>query len=190
MAIIPAGFGQANFKFTGDGFPTGAEVTWGFQNETPQTAAECAADFVTAYTGELLEVTPQAVTLASVLLKLGPNDTGPQVEVAVNSPGTGSPAEVQPNMSALVQKRTALGGRRNRGRVFWPVAEDAIDTGGAVDAAVLAVLQAQFDSFFSAIDGLACPLVILHSTGDPTPETVTGLFVQSLAATQRRRLRR
>jgi hypothetical protein len=190
VAIIPATFGQANYKFTGVGVPTGAEVTWGFHNEDASDATFCAESFVGAWTDQLKEVTPQAVTLSSVLVKLGPNDTGEFAELGVGVAGTGSPNEVQPNMAVLVQKRTALGGRRNRGRVYWPCAEDAVDSGGNVDTAVLAVMQDQFSAFRLQTTTVGLTLHILHSSAPTTPTPVTALTVQAIAATQRRRLRR
>jgi hypothetical protein len=118
------------------------------------------------------------------------------VGVYVNrSPGTGTSSHLPQNSSTLVHKRSAAGGRRNRGRLnFIPPAEGAVANNGAIDPSSIAGYQSRFTAWLQAIQGLTAvaDMVILHSNGIttvPPPTVVTALTVDPVISTQRRRLR-
>jgi len=190
MAIIPAGFGQVNFRFTGLGLPTGAEVTFGIAVLSEDDPDEVASAVVALWAADLQERTPTAVTLQSVLVKFGPNDLGPFAEVGAALPGTGSGGHVNPNMCILCTKQTALGGRANRGRWYYPVAEDQVGQGGFLNTAEVTEMNTQLASFLAALTAGDIPMVLLHTSESITPTTVIGMSTQGTTATQRRRLRR
>lgn len=190
MAVIPASFCQVNFLFGGVGYPTGAEVTCGFDVPGLTDPADIADLMADAYADHLRARVPTAVTLNSILVKVGPNDTGPFAELGVGSVGTGDAGQVNPNMAILIQKRTALGGRANRGRMFWPVTEGQTGQAGTLGTIQVDDTNDAFALWQSqVIAGEATP-VILHVNPALTPTPITSFACQALTATQRRRLRR
>lgn len=104
------------------------------------------------------------------------------------------------NLAVLVKKGTAFGGRANRGRTYWNgfLAESDVDEVGVLGGAQVAAIGADMTAFLSELEAptpgaiVSCPMVILHDAGvgplAPTP--VTSYTVQSLAGTQRRRMRK
>jgi hypothetical protein len=191
VAVIPDNFAQVNLRFGGAGYPTGAEVTFGVSRSGFVGNTEDIAEAVrVAWDANLRPVTPELVTLLTILVKEGPNVDGPSFELGVNAPGTGESEEVNPQSALLVQKRTAGGGRRNRGRMYYPLTENDVTTGGGILSTSLPAFQTGFTDFQGDLAAADLPMVILHNTSTPAPTTVTVLSVQPRAATQRRRLRR
>lgn len=97
------------------------------------------------------------------------------------------------NCSLLVNKATALGGRRYRGRMFVPpcgVNEGAVDSIGTISGSTLTSNISQWSSFY---DDLVADNIIPHlfhqGGGAPVPTPITAFTVQALMATQRRRMR-
>lgn len=190
MAHIPNGYGQVNLFFTGTGWPSGGEVTFAFRNianEDPATNAATIRDIIDT---RLAEQIPENLTISSILVKHGPNDSGPFDLLGTSIVGTGSSAQVQPNMAILVRKTTGLGGRRGRGRWYWPVAEDQVDTGGALQSFVVTGMNADCADVLADLTAADLPMMLAHTAEDLTPATVTSMSCQAIAATQRRRLRR
>jgi hypothetical protein len=104
---------------------------------------------------------------------------------------------VPPQVCLLVEKRSALRGRRAQGRNFWPhmLVEDNVDDSGNVLTARLTALQTFFDDFWEALDTSGAFPVILQgeegiSSPISPPPPVTRFVVDPLVSTQRRRLRR
>jgi hypothetical protein len=121
---------------------------------------------------------------------MGPDDTGPSALHSAVEPGAGDSAAAPPNVSVLVRKNTALGGRKGRGRMYIPgVAEADSDGAGVMSSVRQAAWQAQADTFLvaAALGGLAG--VVLHEDAT-TPTPIISLAVDGRVATQRRRLRR
>jgi len=187
---IPVGFGQVLFRFEGEAVPTGAAVTFGFEHSGTFDVDDKAATFATIWDGSLLNQQMNTINLVEVLVKLGPDDTGPTGAWTGVFTGSLTGETCPPNVAALIQKRTALGGRRNRGRIYLPaLRETQIHDDGVVDSAYLDELQNVATIFLGDMDTEGNPLVILHSgSGAPTP--ITALNVDGRVATQRRRLRR
>jgi hypothetical protein len=190
MATIPSGFGQVNLRFRGAGYPTGAEVTFGIQVLTAGDPTDVGEAIRTLWGTELQERTPVQVTLNTILVKFGPNDTGPFVEIGVGQGGGGSAGNVNPNMAILITKVTALGGRANRGRWYYPVAEDQVANAGILNPAEVTEMNTQVAAFLAGLTAGDTPMVVLHNDPLTAPTTVTGMLVQGTTATQRRRLRR
>lgn len=193
--IIPTGYAQANFRFTGDALPTGAEITMGYDVTGfiggPDDAAEGLALNWTS--SEMFNFQCDSVALTSVLVKFGPIATGPSAIYPTTVTGFESGQSVAPNTSVLVRKTTALGGRAGRGRLFLPgIPEAKITESGAVDASWATSRQNDLNQWL--LDDIADDLVpvVLHSAGSPitAPTPITVLLLDSIAATQRRRLRR
>lgn len=114
-----------------------------------------------------------------------------------NRVGTGAQVPVPPNSAILVQKRTALGGRQNRGRMFLPpawIGEGNVDHLGNIDANLSTIQGYVANMFGFLVDGELIP-VVLHTANPPgedppaTPAPITQMSVQSKLATQRKRMR-
>jgi len=116
-------------------------------------------------------------------------------EITESIVGTGTASPIPSNSALLVRKTSSLGGRRNKGRFYFPpwfLPESSIDSNGRMSSGDVAGLQTRFTSFFDCFiegtDPVVIP-VILHSSGSPTPTAVNAFVVQDQIATQRRRMR-
>ena len=196
MIIPDAVHGQANFRFTGPAAPTGAEVTCGFAIEVggPILPVDIANAFITEWNTTIRTVQHSNVTLDSVYVKTGPNATGSDGAKPAGLNGAIGGDCAPANLAILVRKVTATGGKRGRGRMYWPgVPEAYIDSAGVLGAGVLAAWQTQASAFLAAMDGWNLPLCLLHSPGisiPPAPTDIVALTVQGTAGTQRQRMRR
>lgn len=188
--VIPVNFGQITWIFAGSGVPHGAAVTLGFGGfgaDPAQTLADAAkAAFATTIMPQLI----QNVGLVRTLVKLGPNATGPQAESLGSTDGGDLSAQAPPMVAYLVKKTTALGGRKNRGRMYLPgVDETEVSQTGLIASTKLTPLQTALTNLFIALTAANMDPHILHS--DATGPTPIGSFIlSSIVATQRRRLRR
>jgi len=192
--LIPDGYAQLNFLFSGSALPYPAEVTLGVGVAEfpggPEVAAEEAGDIWAA------RISPQqneSTILTGVLCKFGPNSTGPAAEVANGTVGTLGGSGVVPNTSVLIKKITSTGGRQGQGRMFMPgYVEEKILSNGLITGANLTALQTAFDNFHADLIAADLIPVLLSAEGspNPVPRTVSGFQVQSLVATQRRRMRK
>jgi len=191
---IPFGFGQVNFVYTGQGLPTGAQVTCGLGvadfSGTPTDAAEVLRDH---WEDQVLPLQVNSVQLTEVIVKFGPTDTGPSGTAASTQDGHITSSGIAPNVALLVSKTTSFGGRAGRGRMFIPGMTEA-DTlaDGSVDSAYLTAAQAAFDALLTAMAADDLEARLLHSATSPlsTPTLIDAFIVQGRVATQRRRLRR
>jgi len=192
--LIPLGYSQVNLIFTGVPVPTGAQVTFGVDNQTDDLSPSAIAAIVSAhYVTNLKSYLDSNASLATIRVKNGPNDTGPAVDAAGPGAGSASNSSVAPNTATLIRKVTAFGGRSGSGRMYHPCVDEAwIDEGGNLGGGTLTALQGAWDDFLADLDASNVPMVLLHNTTDvfASPTRVLGLEVQTKVATQRRRLRR
>lgn len=190
---IPGGYAQVNLKWTGNGVPLGAQTTFGVTCPigaipadvmTPVNQALQFSDFCAQMSNE--------VSITSILVKVGPNETGPMGESASNYPGKVVSTPVPPNVAILVKKATALGGRKAQGRLFLPGApENQVSSGGQLNPPHVDALQATMDKFLQGLTTYNSAMHLLHTLeNSPVPPyPVMRLDVNPLVATQRRRLR-
>lgn len=193
--LIPPGFAEITlqFSFVGDAEPMlttfGADISG---TPTPAELIAVAEDFRQRFSTQL----STKVNLNLVRARVGQDGGDPIVVEAPTSKAFVGGDAVPPNCAFLLQKRTALGGRKHRGRMFLPGCNfNLIDQVGNVTSGGMTSLQTAATAFLGAIngDGLTpiTSMVILHDAGlgaiDPTP--VTSLTIASKIATQRRRLR-
>lgn len=190
---IPELFAQVNLIFTGAAVPTGAQVTFGVDNTlTDESASDIGAAVLAAVTSSTLMVNFDSnASLSSILVKKGPPDTGASAITPSGLVGGQSGTAQVPQSAVLIRKETAVGGRTGRGRMFWPaIADTSIVEGGHLTGVVLGNIQTDADAFLAALDTAGLPMVLLHTDPSRVPDLITSLAVQSLTATQRRRLRR
>ncbi len=192
--MIPAGSAQVNMKFIGTAVPTGAEITFGVTPPTALTLLQVADAVVAAWNSSLMkDMHTSTMTLSAVGVKFGPNATGASGDFPYNIPGTNTGAAAPPNVSMLYRKGTSFGGRAGRGRFYLPaVPEVNVDQSGVVSATFHSQAVTKSANFLAALASGGVPMVVLHGLGSPlsTPSSVLTLTVDTVVATQRRRLRR
>lgn len=154
-------------------------------------------------------ITPQLDNQCSTVpcyVVRGNGSTTPTVAVAAGAPGTGGRAITSPTpqVSLLVKKQTAVGGRKNRGRMFvpWAFATGELTEEGTITSPPVSTLQAAFSNFLTAMNTVqALHWVIANKTlvEDPVThkmyptaitmgEPVLSVLVERSVATQRRRM--
>lgn len=107
--------------------------------------------------------------------------------------GSATLAPVPINCAVLINKVTAAGGRRNRGRIFYPPVfpnEGDISALGIIQSSDVTALQTKFANFLAELDTVQIHPVLFHQSGAQTPTPIVDLRVQPMLATQRRRMRR
>ncbi|HJU82564.1 MAG TPA: hypothetical protein VJ796_12570 [Acidimicrobiia bacterium] len=194
--IIPNGYGQINLIMTGDALPSGGQVTFGFENvadtATPQAVASGVSTILEGCTN-IWASTWNEVRCTGILVKFGPNSTGPSALLGVTHVGAYSSTDGLPSAAYLIRKNTAMGGRQGRGRFYWPgLPLQDVNEAGVIQSNLLLDQSTGWTEFFTEMSAADWPLVLLRAEGSPlqTPEPLTGFSPQSVAGTQRRRLRR
>lgn len=190
MPIVPVGFGQMvhSYELPGDAEPM--VITYGLDLTGPSDPQDIVNDIDLVWKVELDDILSEDYTMIGSTLYVGfpGNTTVPFTSTGSSQPGQLSGALPQ-NNAILVQKRSGLAGRHNRGRFYLPgVQAAAITSLGAMSGATLTAWQDILDSFLAGVEAIQ-PMVILHANED-TPTPVTALVVQQTIATQRQRLRR
>lgn len=191
---IPIGFAQVEFTWTVAGDAEPMVCTIGVSPAVGDDAADIASALDTAWLTEA-----NAASMVNNQYTIGPTTARYRVgagdpvvaTLGTPTPGTATGAALPNNCAMLIQKRTAIGGRRNRGRMFVPPCwqnEAGVTAAGVIDSGSVATIQTRLNSFLAAVEGDARALVILHSDGG-TPTQISSLTLASVIATQRRRLR-
>lgn len=190
--IIPVNFAQVNIVFAGDGVPSGAEVTFGVNLDGGATSLADVADAVqTSYQTRLMSLVNSRVHVSEYMVKAGPSSTGATYILTAHDVGTTDLGALPSSLALLVRKQTAGGGRKSRGRFFWPVlGETLIGDGGIISPTALANLQTGFNGFLADLVTADAAMCLLHADALTAPTPVTALSVQTICATQRRRMRR
>ena len=191
---IPTGYAQVQLRFGSQPFlPFGAAMTFGVHPVAPgATPAEIAGLVDESITNASLpSLWVPTISMNSIFVKKGPDLDGPSLDVTDTFPGTSSQTVPgSPQVSLLIKKGTAGGGRRNRGRMYMPgLAEGNVGGSGEIETGFLSGAQTVVGDFLDSLDARDIPMVILHS-GSTTPTEVITLEVDARSATQRRRLRR
>jgi hypothetical protein len=192
--LIPVGFAQVNYVFSGPAAPTGAQITVGIDVSGQTDPDATYVDAIgLAFAGNVMNLMVDEITLDEVRVKYGPNATGRTVVVAFGTPGAINNVSENPNTAVLVQKHTALGGRAGRGRCYIPGAlHDVFDSSGVMSGLSLAAWQAEVAQWFLDLSVAGADPVLLHGADSPiaVPTPITAVEVQNKSATQRQRLRR
>lgn len=187
---IPAGFAQCTLNWVGTALPFGAATVLGVEPDVSLDLTGIAGAMNSAInsSGILVHVN-DACQIASVLVKAGPDASGPSATFPTGLPGQDSDPAASCNTAMLIHKGTALGGRKHAGRIYWPGLPQAkLNSNGTILAATLLTATDQWDDFRVACEANDIPLVLLHEGADD-PDPVISLVPQPRAATQRRRLR-
>jgi hypothetical protein len=145
------------------------------------------------------------VTILQPTIKLGDGSTVPYEATAAGAPVNGLDAadKLPPNVAALFKKTTGFGGRFNHGRTYFPFLLEVagVSENGTVSAGVLAAFNPVAANFLAQLNTDGTAMVIAHKTFNAPlpPHHVTAItmgnpvlsyVMESLIATQRRRLGR
>lgn len=195
--VIPPGFGNLNIVFTWVGDPEPMLTSIGVTMSDVPTPAEVFDLYADGGWTDLLQIMcSETVQVNALNMEVG-QDGGPPIVVdSVPQPadaGTQNANCFPQNNAYLLKKRTALGGRVGRGRMFWPgCAEGNVNSIGVLDTAFRAAVQAVIDGILPALPiGPIDGYVLLHDEDSPTtaPTALSSLLLDQRTATQRRRLR-
>lgn len=195
MPVIPNGhaYHRVRFAYPGDNelMIVTLGTVWTSGTEPLLTLTTAVAS---TFQVRLLPIAAFNLSLVDVL-STGRSATGAleEASVAVGAGGTRNVPFLPQNNACLVQKRTGLAGRANRGRMYFPyiLSETDVSDVGAIAAGSLATTQTAMTNILTDLNGAAVnrDMVILHSAGVAAPPVVTQLLVSPTIATQRRRLR-
>jgi hypothetical protein len=193
----PVGFALVSHHFLQDGDSEEMVTTIGCSSTGfPGGAADTADLFLTTWASELAPLFSVDISLERVEVAVGPSSAPIRANSTVGpEPGTASSGIVLPNTSLLVRKQTALGGRKGRGRMYWPGFGQVnnLQGNGTILGGAMATFQAAFDDWQTALESDVGPGAIgnlyLFHTEEEAPTQIDAVIVQQRLATQRRRLR-
>jgi hypothetical protein len=179
--------------FTCTGLPREATSSIGIQ-----TTATTAEDFQTqlaalgnAFFDDLGPDLSDSWHLARVDGELGQAGDPIIVTAIFGSQFGNAGASTSPQVALLIEKRSAVGGRKNRGRMYIPgIPEAGVSPAGNLETGYAAAVTSDVADLFGdlvTVDGVD-NLVIFHGTS-LTPTHISSLTLDPQVATQRRRLR-
>jgi hypothetical protein len=196
--IVPADYIQCSLFFQQENGTKDYVTTIGLGPQVSAPSAAAAEDLYNLFSAgdAICHETEMLDEYSFVGLRISyETGTGPLVfdyfpGTVVTGTRTGSPMPV--NVSMLARKTTGQGGRRGRGRSYWPpmfIGEAEVSGNGVIDSDRLATINAALASTLDALGTALFPAVLLHSDGG-TPDPITSWSMENVVATQRRRLRR
>ncbi len=195
--LLPPGYVDFSLLIDRSGDDRPYVVTFAASIDTPpfdQADLDAVAGAIAA-AGQVRSQLSTSETLREIRARVGSDGTPPTFISPIGVAGTSSTQRLPQNCAAIVAKTTGLGGRRNRGRFFWPSVNEAnVDPVGVLTAGTIT----DMNTLASFIFGTICSdptyntgqPVVLHSEPPSTPTFVTSWQTQPRIGTQRRRLRR
>jgi hypothetical protein len=205
---IQAQLGLVTQQFIRSDMSRAAEVTFGLAcTGTPSltVAQDSIDDFQAAFNAGLAGQFDSEVTILQPTIRLGDGSTTPFEAVAAGSPASGTNATTfpPPQVATLVKKSTGVGGKKNRGRSYFPflTASSAISENGTINNTQLGIINGILATFLAQLVTDQIAMVIVNKTfNTPHPPhfvtavtggpAVTSYICEPLVATQRRRLGR
>jgi hypothetical protein len=192
--LIPEGYAQFNFKFSGIDLPYGAEFTIGSSIPDGILPLNAAIHATEAFTDSAsMSQLDNDLHFVGVHVKYGPNDVGPSADYATDVAGDAGATGQSPQVCLLVQKQTTDGGHAGRGRFYLPgPVSSVLDGDGTLHSGFRSALQGSLDAFLDSMSDDDYVPVVLHGAGSPLtdPSPIVGLTLDARVATQRRRMRR
>jgi hypothetical protein len=195
--VIPEGFANCILVFTysGDAEPMQSAMAVDISDAAGDLEA-VGTKFGQTFLDNFQDDLSNQVTLVSVDVVAGQTGSDPLIAVVpFGETGTGTAFPLPPNTAVLIQKRTGVGGRSGRGRMFLPGIQltGNVQPNGTINGSLVTEYQndadAWLDSLQAATPSPSIPAYLLHATGTESPHAITSLVVQGKVATQRRRLR-
>ena len=171
---------------------------------SPSVAQDAIDDFTDNFTTNILPMLDSEVQCPPPEIRLGDGSDTPFLAVNNGTTLTGGSSDttVPPQVALLAKKTTPLGGKKNRGRTYWPfiLPTNKVNETGVIDATFQSSVQTNFTAFLNQLVTDTTPMCISHKTfnvplpphyvvGIHTGPLVTQYQVENLVATQRRRVR-
>lgn len=195
--IIPEGFGQVGLSFSVSGSLTEKIMTLGVKpigamDLDPAAIAEAVSDAMVG--------TDRPVRAAGMFDEWTYNGvyctvqtvTGPLSSFFGDTVvGTATGESVPTNCGIIITKQTSLGGRKNRGRMYWPptsLASANVAASGTINPSQVADYVTRWSNMDLAMVGNDVQPFLLHSDAT-APSQINGFGVESTLGTQRRRMR-
>lgn len=195
--VIPPGYAQLSIEHWLADYPRPAVTTFAAKilGTEDGDGFNPATQFFTAFVTAYKALVDNGVTLRNPRAVVGQDGGDPLVFTTAQSEAGGQArSSTAPALALMISKNTGLGGRKNRGRMYFPWAMDdnAVAENGSVNSTIVNAYtsaSANFldylggaDSRFSLLDGA----VLLHS--DLTPPTpITSMVASPVIRTQRNR---
>jgi hypothetical protein len=194
---VPEGYGEIAFRTAITGDAEEMLCTLGFDFQQLENVSQGGVEAIAnAWQSTIVPRQTSEATFKGVFVALGPDGLGLRFQVDRNVLGGVAAAPVPPNTAVLAQKKTAVGGRRNRGRMYIPgIPEGMVSGAGFIDLATHALWATAVTNLRAEVAALSFvgECVIFHTTapGLPglTPTAISSMSVSTKVATQRRRLR-
>jgi len=197
---VPGGYSQCRFIWSCVGLTDPMGTTLGVFSAEGDKAA-MAADISVAFISTILAAGGNMGTDWTYNgLELTTSDVGgPTVDQATASlAGTLPNPTVVANTATLVRKNTALGGRKNRGRLFIPpygLFESEVNSAGFLNAGTITAVTGMWNAFLAALAVQSITPYLYHQY-DPdlaelpeVPTEIISFACQPQVATQRLRMR-
>lgn len=198
--IIPTSYAQVAIQFRRAGDPDPWYVTYAITElGDPEDYPTLVGDLSSYWEDNVLAFLPADTQMSGIQLRIGTGDPEPlTLFYPLAIAGLGSGTTLPQNCAVLITKQTSRPGRTGKGRLFWPTIIEAEVNGlGLIAGSYRDTLQGAWDNLFvahrdGASPGTAHPMFLLHNEGVPggsSPTEITGLQVDPVISTQRRRLR-
>jgi len=192
MSYIPPGYGELQVHGTTDGTSRPWMMSHGvglasLDQEDLDTVALAVAE------SDWLDNSSQQIHVSYLELLVGTVDPSAPIHMtaSIDEDGHGASGNA-PNAAWLVRKGTLLGGRKGRGRTYFPGVTDAsVGEGGTViegDGTLRIGLEGFWPGVTGAVESIT-GLYLLHST-EIAPTEVLSWSMDTRLATQRRRMRK
>ncbi len=189
--FVPEGYSLVIMEFSTAQTGETAMMTFGISQISSNDAAATAQDIHSYFSDDVMPDVSDTVALERVVVKFGPLPDGFVGEYTDTTTGGATGDACTPQVCVLIKKASLVGGRRNHGRFYQPgVIEGAVNEAGQLDSGNVTTYQANYDSFFSDLVNNDYPMQIFHNDEAVVPTGVERLQVETIVATQRRRLRR
>lgn len=192
---IPNGYANISWRFTLASSSHQFSFAHGVKYAVGATAADlCATGVAAMDTGYGYGNMYNDWTFDSVHVILNSGGDLFSADQFEEAQGTGGAGDFPPpNCALLVRKITGRAGRKERGRMYWPlisVLDADVDDSGQIDPGVLAVIAGNIGDFKTQLDGspFVDQIVLLHESNEVPTDVITW-GVEALLGTQRRRLR-
>ncbi len=193
--FIPAGYAQFTWRAvntaSGQIFNTSIGATVEDLTEENRDDVEAAFWDADSFGG----LTWEGWASLGLLTKVGTSDPSEPItfEGAAGAVGGGTGDPSPPNLSVLVKKLTDRGGRRGRGRMYIPGPQEPwVNGAGQISTDGLEAYNGALTVFVDAlaeISGIGEPVLLHTLETDGLPNAITSWVLESMAATQRRRMR-
>jgi hypothetical protein len=184
-----------------------AMITLAALDTAGSTPQDLADDFQANWNTNIAPALDNNVLSLPPTVRVGDGTNVPAIAVGVAAAvaGTFSGADLPPQVAVLIKKNTGVGGKKNRGRTYlpWAVPASVVDERGTIAGANVSAIQANVNLVLAGMlaDGMPMhisnktlvitpPEVKPHVTAITTGPLVVTWTVETIIATQRRRLPR